>query len=215
MNSNAVTMKPTFRVPSPLLLGRLFPPEAVLVGLEHRTKTAVIEELVHQAVALAHLPGEAEQSIVATILRREELSSTALGNGVAFPHCVCQPLDHVVGVAGLLRYGVPFDAWDGKPVNSLFLTLAPDDAAEEYSHVMGRLVSIGRNKSLHLLLRGCRTSENVSRFLGELDSPRVAGLGELARLSLTSSDPNRGTPRDELARFGLIRPERPDASRPR
>jgi len=79
---------------------------------------------------------------------------------------------------------------------------------------MGRLVAIGRNKSLHLLLRGCRTGAHVSRFLGELDSPRVASLGQLARLSLTWTDPDRGTPRDELARFGLIRQERADKSQP-
>jgi len=205
-------MKATSHDSSPLLLADVFPPEAILVGLEHRSKTAVIEELVHHAVVLGDLPDDALEPIVETILRREELSSTALGNGVAFPHCVCRPLSRLVGVVGLLRQGVAFDAWDGEPVDSLFLTLTPDDRPEQHCYVMGRLVAIGRNKSLHLLLRGCRTGEDVSRFLGELDSPRVASLGELARVSLTWTDPDRGTPRNELARFGLIRPERSVAS---
>jgi len=94
-------MKATSHDSSELLLAELFPPEAILVGLEHRSKTAVIEELVRHAVALAHLPDAAEEPIVETILRREELSSTGLGNGVAFPHCVCRPLNRLVGVAGL------------------------------------------------------------------------------------------------------------------
>jgi len=49
----------------------------------------------------------------------------------------------LVGVAGLLRQGVTFDAWNGAPVDSLFLTLTPDDRPEEHCNDMGRLVAIG------------------------------------------------------------------------
>ena len=190
-------------------LAELFPPEAIRVGLEQHTKSAVIEELVHHAVALGYLPRQEERPIIDTILEREGLGSTALGHGIALPHCQWRSLDRFVGVAGLLHQGIPFDAVDGEPVDRVFLTLAPPDNPEQSFDVLGRLVAIGRNKSLRLLLRGCRTAEHVSAFLDELDQPTVGRLDELARMSLSWLDREQRDPRSDLAFFSLTREEGP------
>src|SRR5262249_20841797 len=133
-------------------LAELFPPAAIRVGLESQAKAAVIAELVRHAVVLGHLPAKAERLVVDTILDGEDLGSTALGNGIAFPHCQWGSLERFVGVAGLLDRGIPFDARDGEPVDSIFLTLAPPDDPEQHVDVLGRLVAIGRDKGLRLLL---------------------------------------------------------------
>jgi nitrogen PTS system EIIA component len=188
---------------SPPRLAELFPPEAIRVGLGQHTKSEVIAELVHQAVAVGHLPSRAEVPIVDAILERESLGSTALGHGVAFPHCRWRSLDRLVGVVGLLPRGIPFDATDGEPVDTVFLTLAPLEEPEPYYEVMGRLVAIGRDEGRHLLLSRCRTVEQVSAFFAELDQPVVGRLDELARMSLSRRDPERTDPRRELAILGL------------
>jgi len=139
---------------------------------------------------------------------REDLGTTALGNGIAFPHCKSNLTDRFVGVAGFLNSRVPFDAIDGDPVDSVFLVLAPQDQRERFVEILGRLVAIGRDKRLGTLLRGCRTAEHVSSFLDELDQSvrdDVRGAGKPAppsnragSASWTASGPTGQT---EVGRF--------------
>jgi nitrogen PTS system EIIA component len=208
-----VIMNAAGAVRSPLKLTELFPPESIRVGLEQHTKPAVIEELVHHAVALGRLPEEAERPVLDAILQREGLGSTALGHGVAFPHCGCRSLERFVGVVGLLDRAIPFGAADGEPVDRVFLTLTPPDDSERSFDVLGRLVSLGQNKSLCLLLGGCRTAEHVSALLAELDQPVVGRLDELARMSLSWRERDRIDPRSELGYISLAREHRPDSDR--
>ncbi len=186
-------------------LADLFPPDAIQIGLEQHTKSEVIAELVHHAVVVGHLPRRAEEPIVDAILERESLGSTALGHGIAFPHCRWASLERFVGVVGLLPRGIPFDAADGEPVDVVFLTLTPPEEPEPFYEVMGRLVAIGRNQSRHLLLSHCETAEQVCEFLAELDQPVIGRLDELARMSLSWRDREMRDPRHELAIFGLTR----------
>jgi PTS system nitrogen regulatory IIA component len=202
---------------SPVRLTELFPHEAIHVGMEPHTKSETIAELVHHAVAAGQLPSQAERPIIEAILERETLGSTALGHGVAFPHCRWRSLDRFVGVLGLVQGGIPFDAMDGEPVDSIFLTLSPPDAPVQSFDVLGRLVAIGRNPSLHRILCGCRTAEEVAAFLAELDQPVVGRLDELARMSLSRRGREPRDPWRELAIFSLTREDRPggDSSGPR
>jgi PTS system nitrogen regulatory IIA component len=205
-----------------LKLAELFPPESIRVGMDQPTKSAVIEALVHHAVDLGRLPGEVERPVVDAVLAREGLGSTALGHGLAFPHCRWRSIDGLVGVVGLLRRPIPFDAADGQPVDRVFLTLTPPDGSEQSLDVLGRLFSIGRNKSLRLLLGGCRAPEHVSALLAELDQPVVGQLDELAQMILSRPEREQTDRRRELGYFGLVREHRVasdrqgrDHSRPR
>lgn len=166
---------------SPLMLAEIFPPEAILMGIEDRSKESVIEHLVRHAVALGHVPNSAEGALVRSIQDRERLGTTALGNGISFPHCRSRFAERFVGVAGFLTSRIPFDALDAEPVDSVFLILAPEDQRERFLEILGRLVAIGRDKSLGVLLRGCRTPNHVSSFLQELDQQDLNGPEGLRR----------------------------------
>jgi mannitol/fructose-specific phosphotransferase system IIA component (Ntr-type) len=61
------------------------------------------------------------------LVEREELGSTAIGQGVAIPHCKMENLDRVVMAVGLSRRGVDFESEDGKPVRLFFLIVSPAD----------------------------------------------------------------------------------------
>lgn len=194
---------------SPVRLTELFPSAAVHVGLESYSKSDVIAKLVHHAADIGQLSRRAEEPIVGAILAREQLGSTALGHGIAFPHCPWRSLDRFVGVVGLFHRGVPFDAIDGEPVNSIFLTISPPDASVQSFDVLGRLVALGRNESLRRMLHGCRTSEEVTAFLAGFDQPVIGHLDELSRMSLSRRDRESSDPRRELALFSLTEEDRP------
>lgn len=150
-------------------LAEIFLPEAIVIGLAERTKRGVVEELVHHLVVLGHLSAEDKQAVVEGILARENMGSTALGNGIAFPNCRTSVTEKFTGVLGLEPRGIPFDAADGEPVESIFLVLAPLDGRDKHYEVLGRITAIGQDKGRRMQLRGCRTAAAVHEFLQDLD----------------------------------------------
>ncbi|NPV83953.1 MAG: PTS transporter subunit EIIA [Candidatus Aminicenantes bacterium] len=69
-----------------------------------------------------------EKEIIEKLLQRETLGSTALGEGIAIPHCKAKGIKNPILMVGLSRNGVNFEAPDGKPVKVFFLLItSPDD----------------------------------------------------------------------------------------
>jgi PTS system nitrogen regulatory IIA component len=150
-------------------LAEIFPPEAVLVGLEDRTKPAVIERLTCNLVERGLIASEDYQAVLEALVERERIGSTAQGRGIAFPHCRSSATARFIGAVGIEPAGISFEAVDGDPVKAVFLVVAPLEAREKLFDVLGKVVAIGRDKSQLLQLRGCGSAAAVHRFLREMD----------------------------------------------
>lgn len=162
-------MPGTSAAPMSIALAEIFRPEAIVIGLKNRTKSGTIAELVHRLVGLGQVREEDEKNLVESILAREKLGSTALYDGIAFPHCRSPIGERFVGVLGIEPEGVAFDAVHGGLVRCFFLFLAPRERRQELYEVLGRITAIGRDKSRRAQLRGCLTAEAAHRLLQELD----------------------------------------------
>ncbi len=84
--------------------------------------SAILAHLVEEGL----IPFEAVPAIRSGIDRRESLGTTAIGNGVAFPHLKHACVTHPLLTVGLLK--TPNEDWqalDGEPVNVVFLLIAP------------------------------------------------------------------------------------------
>jgi PTS system nitrogen regulatory IIA component len=97
---------------------------------------------------------------------RESLGSTALGRGVAVPHCRLQGLSKVLLAVGVSDRGVEFAAEDGEPVRVFFLMVSPNSAAAEHLHglaAISRWIQSGRIARLLEL----ETADAIYRLIGE------------------------------------------------
>ena len=76
---------------------------------------------------------------VDSLLARERLGSTGLGQGIAIPHGRIKGLKQAAGAFLRLATPVPFDAPDGRPVHLLFVLLVPEQATEEHLQILSEL----------------------------------------------------------------------------
>jgi PTS system nitrogen regulatory IIA component len=104
----------------------LLTPEAVL-ELREADKGRVLKELARRAAALLDIDRE---SVIKALVRREDLGSTGLGNGIALPHARIAGLEKPFGLFALLTPAVQFDAIDEQPVDLVFLLLLPEHLPE-------------------------------------------------------------------------------------
>lgn len=109
----------------------------VQFDLKATDKTDVIEELV-DLVARSNMVKDRDQ-LLQDIKERENLVTTGVGYGVAFPHAKTKSVKGIVIAFGRSSAGVDFDAMDHKAVHLFFLIAAPEDAIGAHLNVMARL----------------------------------------------------------------------------
>src|ERR1043166_6033666 len=69
-----------------------------------------------------------ERRIFETLVERELLGSTGMGQGIAIPHGRIAGLARIVGLFARLETPIAYDAVDDQPVDLVFLLLAPEGA---------------------------------------------------------------------------------------
>ncbi|WP_345294486.1 PTS sugar transporter subunit IIA [Luteimonas vadosa] len=88
---------------------------------------------------LAGDPGGLTQAIAEGLRARERAASTAIGRGVALPHCRDNAFAGARGAFLRLAYPVDFGAGDGEPVDLVFAMCAPEDETGEHLHTLAKL----------------------------------------------------------------------------
>lgn len=97
-------------------------------GVHYRTEGGDISSVMRNAVShLPSLPDVSREDLIRNLLEREELMTTAVGQGIAIPHprqiALTNPESQMVAVC-FLKNPVNFRALDGKNVTVLFIVLS-------------------------------------------------------------------------------------------
>jgi len=103
-------------------------PDETLINIRASDKETLLAELAQRATSKVKL---SEDEILSELLKREELGSTGMGNGVAIPHARFQALKKPFGIIARLKQPIDFEAIDGQPVDIVFVLLLPTGSEGE------------------------------------------------------------------------------------
>ena len=116
--------------------------------------------------ALAKATGVDEREILRAILEREQLGSTAVGQGVVLPHARLEGIDRPVGGFARLISPVDFDSVDDQPCDLVFMLLAPDGAGADHLRALARVARVMRQADLRAQLRAAESEDSLRSILG-------------------------------------------------
>ena len=137
---------------------------SVLPHLKATSKRQLLQELANEG---ARITGIEPQVIFETLLRREKLGSTGLGEGIAIPHGKFAALDKVHGVFARLAAPVKFESVDDNPVDLVFLLLAPESAGADHLKALARISRLLRDHSVVEKLSGTDNAAGLYAILTE------------------------------------------------
>jgi PTS system nitrogen regulatory IIA component len=118
---------------------------AVLTCTGVSNKRQLFEILAQKAAELTDFP---QAQIFATLVGREDLGSTGLGNGIAIPHGKIQGLRGVTAIFARLDQGIDFDSVDDQPVDLVVTLLAPVGAGADHLKALSRFARLLRTESI-------------------------------------------------------------------
>jgi nitrogen PTS system EIIA component len=121
----------------------LLPAANVLLDVDAPSKARLFDAIGALFEANA---GLARKLVVDSLLAREKLGSTGLGQGVAIPHGRIKGLEVAQGAFARLKSPIAFDAPDGKPVAQVFVLLVPEHATEKHLQLLSELAQMFSEK---------------------------------------------------------------------
>jgi PTS system nitrogen regulatory IIA component len=136
--------------------------DRVIARLRATSKKQALQELAHRA---AEITGQPEKAIFNVLMKRERLGTTGVGNGVAVPHGKLASLDRLYGLFARLAHPIDFESIDDRPVDLIFVLLAPESSGADHLKALARVSRLLRDRTACEKLRATEDEDALYTLL--------------------------------------------------
>ncbi|MDE1968045.1 MAG: PTS sugar transporter subunit IIA [Alphaproteobacteria bacterium] len=135
---------------------------SVTTRLKAANKKQALQDLAKRAASVI---GVGERVLFETLMERERLGSTGIGNGVAVPHGRLPGLSAPRGFFARLEKAVDFEAVDNRPVDLIFLLVTPEGASGDHLKALALVSRLLRDRKICEKLRGTDRADALYALL--------------------------------------------------
>lgn len=147
--------------------------KAIVTDIKSTKKEDVIRELVDALIEAGDIEKRSRNKLIDSLMSREALGSTAIGQGIAIPHAKSDCVEKLVAAFGLSNKGVDFDSLDGEPAYIFFLLVAPQDSAGPHLKALARISRLLKDKYFRDTLRTCEDDKAIIKIIAQEDEKKV------------------------------------------
>lgn len=147
----------------------LLKPNAIELGVSLASKDEAIDKLIalHQKAGNLNDPAKFKEDI----LKREEHSTTAIGEGIAVPHAKSVAVKDPALSCITLPAGVDYAAPDGKPSDLMFMIAATEDG-DVHLEILSRLMVMLMDADFAGALRNAKSTEEFLKIIDDKETEK-------------------------------------------
>ena len=105
------------------------------------------------------------ETIYRALLAREKLGSTAIGEGIAIPHCRINECSEAAGCLVTLQEPIDYGSAEGQDVDVIFVLLVPEEATEAHLKLLAALARSFSNAEVRDRVRQTQDPEALKQLL--------------------------------------------------
>jgi nitrogen PTS system EIIA component len=139
-------------------LSELIAPDAIIARSPATSRRQALQAMADALAKSAHIDARA---VFDAVLLRERMSGTGIGEGVAIPHAPVAGITRPLGAFARLETPQDFDALDQRPVDLVFMLLAPPDKGADYLKALAKVSRLMRRADVRERLRAARGAEEL------------------------------------------------------
>ncbi|AIF97893.1 PTS fructose transporter subunit IIA [Alteromonas australica] len=102
-----------------------------------------------------------ETTVLTSLLNRERMGSTGIGNGIALPHGRLAGLESVIAIIVTSNPAINFDALDNQPVDIFFALLVPEEQTEGHLQTLATVAGKLSDKETVKAIRRATNSDDI------------------------------------------------------
>jgi len=133
-----------------------------------KTKYDVIDELVNLLVSENIV--ENKEEFIDKIKIREQVESTAIGDGIAIPHARSSSVKKLAVAFGKSNEGIDFESADEKPAHLFFMIAAPENEHREYLQAVAKVARFLRCNGNKEKLLATNSNDDIMKIISAFDN---------------------------------------------
>jgi nitrogen PTS system EIIA component len=142
--------------------------ESVIADIAGKNKLDVIKEMTECLKQNNTIKDD--QSLYTTLMEREKLGSTGIGENIAIPHGKSDELNQIITVFARSLSGIDFESLDQKPVHFVCMVIAPAHSTGQHLKALARISRLFKNQTLREGILKAEDSNEIYSILLEEDS---------------------------------------------
>ncbi len=135
--------------------------DLVMADLEKQERDDVLKEMVNFLKKRNKI--NKEKDLFEKLIQRENLGSTAIGDGVAIPHCKLKSAKNPIVMLAISKQGVNFLSVDGNPSFIFFLVVSSPDNPSLNLQILAAIAHLVRKADT--LLKKVLKAANIASIL--------------------------------------------------
>lgn len=148
-------------------LSSLLKDNLINLELEGKDKSEIVDELVEIIVSSGKAKNK--KALASAIMGRENLGSTAIGNGVAVPHAKIDGIKHTVLAFGRSGPGVDFNSLDGEKTHLFFMLISPKEDIGSHLKILAKISHLIKDRFMVGLFKKARSKKEVLSMIANLE----------------------------------------------
>ena len=155
------------------------------------SKEDAIDQLV-EMFCQTHLCTQKDE-IFRAVRERENLGSTSMGRGIAFPHARTDTVTSLHAAIGIIPDGIKEDTPDGKPLHVVILLLTPRNISKNYLQTLSGLASFARRKQTLPSLLDAKAPDEVIDLINNanIEVKKIITVGDVMTPDPVTITPDR------------------------
>lgn len=141
----------------------------ILLKAKSTTRWELIGEMIEVAIKNKDINSADCNEIRESLIEREKSISTAIGNGVAIPHCTSEKIKDVIFIMSIVPKGVDFDSIDNQPVKIIILIVLPKNKLSQHIKTLANIAKLMSNENLRQKLITLKTPESVIKTIKDFE----------------------------------------------
>ncbi|MFD2165013.1 PTS sugar transporter subunit IIA [Thalassotalea euphylliae] len=129
------------------------------------SKKKILEHICE--IATNRIPEHSTFELLESLMVREKMGSTGIGNGIAIPHGRLNGTNHVVAVLLTTEQAVPFDAIDNRAVDIFVALFVPEDCCKEHLSTLQSIAKLLSDKQMSKKIRKCTNNQELFQLVNQ------------------------------------------------
>ena len=146
--------------------------DLIIPDLKATSKRQAFRQLAEATVGIF---GGNPENVLDALLDRERIGSTGIGCGVAIPHIKLAHVKKMYGILARLDKPVDYDAIDSKPVDLIFMLVAPADSkTTQHLKMLAHISRLLKDAGTCDAIRGTCEQTKIAELLNQWAKTQAA-----------------------------------------
>lgn len=106
-----------------------------------------------------------EDELLESLLDREKMGSTGIGNGIAIPHGRLPNANQAVAVLVTTNQAIDFDAIDNRDVDIFIALFVPENSCQEHLNTLQSIAKLFSDKKMIKQVRKCTDDQTLYNLI--------------------------------------------------